>query len=79
MKFPKTTKKQRFHHTVVEVEGLHKIKEGVLRKLKVSKIYARGGGGRQIPLYGVVNDNTIGNVQKPKSKVVVHQVFYDFY
>ncbi|XP_039263066.2 mannosyl-oligosaccharide glucosidase-like [Styela clava] len=76
IKFPKSTenKKQEFHYTVTEVEGLHKLKDGVLRKLAVSEVSPRGGGGKKVPRYSLVQDEFPGNVKNPKSKMLVHQV-----
>lgn len=79
IRFPKSSSggKQTFHHTVTEVEGLHKLKDGVLRKLSVSSVSSRGGGGKKVPMYSVVDGDTPGSkVKNPKSKMVVHQVCF---
>lgn len=77
IRFPKssTVAKQQFHHTVTEVEGLHKLKDGVLRKLSVSSVTSRGSGGKKTPFYFVVDgDTSASKVKDPKSKMIVHQV-----
>lgn len=77
IKFPKASdnnKKQEFHHTVTEVEGLHKLKDGVLRKLAISQVALRGSGGRKVPKYTLVQNEFGGNIKNPKSKMLVHQV-----
>lgn len=77
IRFPKSeaTAKQQYHHTVTEVEGLHKLKDGVLRKLSVAKVSPRGSGGKKVPMYFLEDrDIPAAKAEDPKSKVVVHQI-----
>lgn len=78
IRFPKssTGSRRQFHHTVTEIEGLHKLKDGVLRKMSVSSVTSRGGGGQKMPFYYIVDGETsTSKVENPKSKMIVHQVW----